>query len=124
MDEPTSIISFDDLLQTREATIASEAKDMKQLLRLVDVDEEELRTKLLVWASSGFINKYVLYELQLGSTCSDGVSRNCMEYIAYLGTAFEPVTSLNGLQQRLPGMSLTYSYTSDFKFRVHVSKTA
>jgi hypothetical protein len=122
--ESTTIISLDELLQTREAIVSSEANDRTKLLTLVNIDETELRNKLLVWATSGFLPNYILYEIQLGSRCSDGVNRNCMEYITYLGTTFEPVSSLNILQQRLPGMTLSYSYTHDFTFRVHVSKTS
>lgn len=122
--KPAIVVSLDDLMQTKEAISAAEEKDRSQLLTLVNVDETQLRSKLYSWAASDFANSYVLYEIQLSSKCSDGVQRGCMEYITYLGTSFDPVATLNILQERLPGMVLSYSYTNDYKFRVHVSKTA
>lgn len=117
------IVTLNDLIQTKEAIAAAEERDRTQLTSLVNVDEIQLREKLYSWAASDFATSYVLYEIQLSSKSSDGVNRTCMEYITYLGTAFDPVGTLSTLQQRLPGMSLSYSYTTDYKFRVHVSKT-
>lgn len=115
------IVSLDDLIQTKEAIAASEERDKALLRTLVNVNESQLRGLLFTWASTNFTDNYILYEFQLDSRCLDGVIRNCIDYITYLG--FDPVTALESIQQRLPGMSLSYSYTNDFKFRVHVTKT-
>lgn len=117
------IVSLDELLETRNAILALEEKDRKQLMALVNIDETQLREKLYAWASLDFIDSYVLYEIQLSSKCSDGVCRGCIEYIIYLGTTFDLASTIHSIQQRLPGMTLSYSYTTDHKFRVHVSKT-
>lgn len=122
--EPQPIISFDELVQTIEAIQAKENADRVALEQFFTINEMELRETLKTWASKGFPNNYVLFEIQLNKLekCIDGQIRDLFQYIQYLRPSDNISTTLSTLQVRLPGMTLSYSYTDDFKFRVHVSK--
>lgn len=118
----STIISIQELETTIEALQSYETAD-RALLQ--PIDDTELRGKLLQWAASGFPRGYVLYSRHFRrlDKCSDGISRaDLVDYISYLDPSFSIAVFLQQLETRLPGMSLSYSYTSDFSLQIHVSK--
>jgi hypothetical protein len=122
MDTP--ILSIDDILSTIEAVQSKEAADRLVLQQITDVDIVDLKTRLLTWGSLGCPNAHTLYTLQLNclERCSDGISRTLLDYISYLNPTFSIVDTLAALETRLPGMTLSYSYTTAYALCIHVSK--
>lgn len=121
--QPLTIVSLNELLQTREATMSFEQKDRDALATLTTIDEAHLRSNLLVWVGGGVPDNFKLYTIQLVAppVCSDGASRDILSYISYIVPGFSIVQILSDLEARLPGMRLTYSYTRT-TLCVHVSK--
>lgn len=118
------IISLDELLQTIEAVQSKENADRVALTSFFEMNEVSLKDALKLWASQGFPENYIVFELQLNKLekCIDGETRDIIQYIQYLRPNDNIVNSLNTLQSRLPGMGVSYSYTEDFKFRIHVRR--
>lgn len=122
--EPPLIISLEELMQTVEAVQSKENVDKHTLTLFFQTNEIELKDALKVWAAKGFPNNYIVFEIQLHKLekCIDGQTREIMEYIQYLCPDDTIYATLSKLQSRLPGMALSYSYTTDFQFCVHVSR--
>lgn len=122
--EPGPIVSIDELLQSAEAIVFKETSDRTTLSGFFVTNEVQLRDNLRIWATQGFCANHIILELQLHKldVCSDGQTRDVLGYIKYLTPNSDIVQTLNALQSRLPGMTLSYSYTDDFKFRIHVSR--
>ena len=122
--QPDCILTIDDILSTAEAIQSKEAADRTVLDELINVDTMDLKNRLLTWGSLGCPTAHTLYTLQLNclERCSDGVSRTLLDYITYLNPTFSIVDTLAVLETRLPGMTLSYSYTTTYALCVHVSK--
>ncbi len=122
--QPGPIVSIDELLQSAEATIFNETTDRNSLSELFVMNEVQLREKLRIWATQGFCANHILFEIQLHKLdiCSDGQTRDLLRYVKYLRPDCDIVQTLGALQSRLPGMTLSYSYTDDFKLRIHVTR--
>ena len=120
---PEAILSLDDILSTAEAVQSKEAADRTVLQQITNVDILDLKNRLLTWGSLGCTPAHTLYTLQLNclERCSDGVSRTLLDYISYLNPTFSIVDTLAALETRLPGMTLSYSYTTTNSLCVHVS---
>lgn len=118
------IISLDELLQTIEAVQSKENADRLALASFFDMNEVSLKDALRLWAAKGFPDSDIIFELQLNKLekCMDGETRDVIQYIQYLRPTDSISTRLNTLQSRLPGMGVSYSYTEDFKFRIHVRR--
>lgn len=120
--EPTHIMTLEELLASQEALIAKETADRATVSSFVNPDPLVIRTRLLQWAGLGFPNIFILTSLELNppTTCADGVARNPFQYVAYLtGTSLSD--HVLTLQQKLPGMSLSYS-TPGNSLCIHVTK--
>lgn len=123
--DPTPIISISDLLNTIDIIKSKEAEDKTRLTTLFNVNEADLRNRLILWGTTGFPSMYTLYSFQLhrSETCSDGIARrDGIEYYNFLFPETPLQNVLMNIEQRLPGMTLTYSYTADFLLCVHISK--
>jgi len=122
---PIPILTLSDLLNVTEVIKSNEQQDIDQLSVLKNINEQDLRSKIVIWAARGFPDAHVIYsfQLHLSETCSDGVSRrNVIDYYTFLFPN-QPLTSLlSEVEARLPGMRLTYSYTDNFAICVHISK--
>jgi hypothetical protein len=120
--ESPYIMTLEQLVATQEALVTKESTDRALVATFVNPDPGMVRTRLLQWASIGFPNIFVLLSVDLSppSVCLDGVARSRFEYIHYLTT-----TSLSdhvrALEEKLPGMSLSYS-TPGNMIQIHVSK--
>lgn len=123
--EPAPILSLADLVGIVDVIIANEQADKNQMNVLKNIDEVDIRRRVVEWAALGFPDAFVLYSFQFHKSerCSDGIVRNnVLDYYNFLFPT-EPITTiLATVQQRLPGMKLTYSYTDNFTICVHISK--
>jgi len=127
VEEPVvqPLISLSDLVAAVEVIQSRENADRLLIQTLTTIDENDLRARLITWATLGFPNVYVLYSLQLSrmEKCSDGVVRNdLLEYFQYLEPNVSISEIVTNLEAKLPGMSLSYSYGTDFTLRIHVTR--
>jgi hypothetical protein len=120
---PEAILSLDDIFSTVEVIQLTEAADRAVLHQLLNIDTDDLKKRLLAWGSLGFPPAHTLYTLQLNclEKCSDGIQRMSFQYIHYLDPSFSISNVLAALETRLPGMTLSYSYTTTNTLCVHVS---
>lgn len=119
---PTYIITLDELKATQQALVHQEIADRNVISKCIEPDSEELKRRLLQWASVGLSDGFQLSSVSVSPPpkCSDGVVRSKFEYIEFLlGTTL--TTKLLALQEKLPGMLLSYSLP-DSQLCVHVSK--
>lgn len=125
INQPNPIISFSELVNTTDIIRSSENTDKAALETLINVNETDLRDRLVLWGVSGFSDAHILYSFQLNKLdiCSDGKVRNdAMDYYNFLFPETRLTTVLSNLEQRLPGMKLSYSYTNNFTISIHISK--
>lgn len=125
--QPSPIISLNDLMNAVDVIKSKEEEDKHKIQStIVNVDEPELKNRLISWGIAGFPSTHVLYSIQLSKhgKCSDGIIRDSvLEYYNFLVPEIDISTTLNRIQDRLPGMILSYSYTDAFLLQVHISKT-
>jgi hypothetical protein len=120
--ESTQIMTLEELITSQEALTSKESYDRIAMTQFANPDPTAVRTRLLQWAGLGFPNIFVLLSLELvpPTVCIDGVSRSPFQYVEYLtGTSLSDHVLV--LQQKLPGMALSYS-TPGNNIRIHVSK--
>jgi hypothetical protein len=120
--EPSYIMTLEELAASQEALLSKESVDRLLVTRFVTPDSAVVRTRLLQWASAGFPNIFVLLSVDLipPPVCLDGVARSGFHYIQYLtGTSLSD--HVRALEQKLPGMSLSYS-TPAHMICIHVTK--
>lgn len=120
--ESPYIMTLEELTASQEALVSKETSDRLSVTRFVNPDPTRVRTRLLQWASAGFPNIFVLSSIELTppTVCLDGVSRSAFQYVEYLtGTSLSD--HVLALQQKLPGMSLSYS-TPGTSVCIHVTK--
>jgi hypothetical protein len=125
VSQPAPILSLSDIVNTLNVVVAQETADKSLLDTLVAVNESDVRDRLVRWGAVGFPATHVLYSLQFNrpERCSDGVIRNdVMDYLHFLQPDVSIAMVLTALETRLPGMSLSYSYSNDFVLRIHVSR--
>lgn len=121
--ESPYIITIDELKATQEALSNKETVDRATLNNFIQPDVENLKKRLLNWASSGFPDGFVIFSLsiQLPNKCLDGEVRDIFNYVNYL--LGEPIgQKLQVLNSKLPGMLLSYSFPGD-QVCIHVSKS-
>ena len=124
-EDPPIIMSLSDLLSTLDVIASHEASDIQLIQTLTTVNETDLRNRLIAWGMRGFPSGYVLYSLQFShlERCSDGVVRNdVLEYFNFLSPTTTIAGVLSDIESKLPGMSLSYSYTNDFVVSIHVTR--
>ena len=82
----STIITIEDLTNAVEVIRQKEDKDRFSVVSFLTQDPTSLREHLVRWAGAGFPDGYFLTSLGLSppSKCSDGISRNNVEYISYL----------------------------------------
>lgn len=119
------IISLEEIMSVYDVRVSQENVARSKLQCLIDIDETDLKNRLIQWGASQFSDNYILYAIKLDipDTCSDNVKRTDMvAYIDFLLPSFSIIDTLSALEERLSGMKLTYSYSTDFTLNVHISK--
>jgi hypothetical protein len=117
------IITLEELQSSLESLLSKENSDRLSIIRFVEPGAEELKRKLLQWASLGFPAIFVLFSipLEVPEKCSDGQVRDLFNYVNYLlGTTLGEKIQL--LNSKLPGMQLSYSIQNTI-INMHVSKS-
>jgi len=109
--EPSPIIiTLDELKATQESIARKESVDKSTVFRFVEPDTEELKKKLLQWASLGMPDAFPIFSVSIEppSRCLDGEVRSKFDYAQYLleTTLYD---KFQILQAKLPGMALSYS---------------
>jgi hypothetical protein len=83
---PAYITTIDELMSIRDVVLQTEAADRAALNTMFNPDPGVLKSKLVEWASKGFLPYSVLSTIQLTppTTCSDGNARGFYAYALYL----------------------------------------
>lgn len=116
------IITFEELLASREAVIQKENTDRSNLITFLALPEGNLRAGLLRWCSIGFPDCFELFSITIQPPiqCSDGIFRETFPYIEYL--LGNPLSnSIEALMKRVSGFHFSYS-TPGNQLKIHVSK--
>lgn len=121
--EPPSIATLDELMESHSVVVAKEAADRASLAGLVTPTREQYRPQLFQWAGLGFPAIFIVqsFEVTPPTYCSDGVSRNSVEYLNYLiipNTLDSVIETINSL---MPGISVSFSFLGN-TLRIHVSR--
>jgi hypothetical protein len=121
--EPPHIATLDELMASREATIAQEAVDRATLSPLLNPSRDQFRPQLFQWAEAGFPDGYVVQRMQLNPPrlCSDGVVRTLQAYTWYL-VETEMADLLANLNALMIGISTSYSFEGN-SLLLHVGKS-
>jgi hypothetical protein len=107
---PPPPITIDELLNSTAVILQKEADDKLALEAIGNISHDELKTKLLSWATSGFPNVYEIHRVTIVPpvACSDGVSRELSEYIVFCsGKTISEHVAL--LQAKVQGMSISFA---------------
>lgn len=82
---PPAPITIDDLLNSVEVITQKETQDKSALESIGNMGHDELKSKLLSWATAGFPNVYEVHRVTITppAVCSDGVTRDLAEYITF-----------------------------------------
>lgn len=107
---PPPIISLVDIMSALEVVVQKEKTDKSILNSISSLSYDDLKSKLVTWATLGFPNVYEIYRLVIvpPSTCSDGVSRSLTEYIEFCsGKTMQ--AHVESLQERVQDMVITFA---------------
>jgi hypothetical protein len=97
-------------LNSVEIVKQKEAADKLLLEGIGAISHEDLKTKLLAWASSGFPNAYEIHQLVITppARCSDGVVRGLSDYITHCsGKCITEHVAV--LQSKVTGMNISFA---------------
>jgi hypothetical protein len=107
---PPPVITMNDILSSVEVVVQKEQNDKATLESIGTMSFEELKNKLLVWATLGFPNVYEIKKIVITppTVCSDGVTRGLTEYIEFCSgkTMQDHVIAL---QQRVQDMTISFA---------------
>lgn len=105
-----SPITIDDLLTSYELLVKKESEDKVLLDSIGNMSHDELKNKLVSWASLGFPNAHEVHRISINlpSKCSDGVVRDLTSYIEFCSgkTIHQHVASV---QQKLSGITVSFA---------------
>lgn len=111
---PPPPINIDDLLNDVAVLQQKEAVDKATLESISGISSDELRQKLVTWATQGFSNAWTLLEISVvpPAQCSDGVARGLEAYISFVSgkTLAEHVAAL---QARMSGITTSFAWTGN-----------
>ena len=121
--EPPNIATLDELMQSHAVVVAKEAVDRQSLAVLVAPTREQYRSQLFQWAGLGFPAIFVVqvFDVSPPTYCSDGISRNSVEYVNYLMIPNTLDSVLETIRSLMPGILVTFSFLGN-TLRIHVSK--
>lgn len=116
------IITLQELIASNEYITFKEQTDLSTLQQFLNPTNDQMRTRLLVWATAGFPVAFTLFETTIDppEICSDGTKRSRFEYIGFL--LKRPLGHfLRDLEAKVPGVGLSYS-TPENKLCIHCEK--
>jgi len=105
------VIRLADILSQQTSTLQREEDDRIRLNSLLTPNLNDIRTKLIAWATQRFQSSCTLvsFSLSIPNPCSDGVARNIYQYIEFLtGKPIHEHTLT--FQAILPDFSAGYCY--------------
>lgn len=119
---PPHIASIEELMTSHAVLVAKETADRELLIPLTAPTPEAYRPQLFAWAAAGFPGIYIVQSFNLTppSICSDGVTRDVVNYAWYLLGA-EIGSIITNIQSLLTGITVSYSFEGAV-LRIHVSK--
>ena len=117
-----TIATMEELMASHAVLVAKETADRAALTPLTAPTPEAYRPQLFAWAAAGFPAIYVVQSFSLTppSMCSDGVTRDAVNYAWYL-LGVEIGGILANIQSMLTGITVSYSFEGN-ALRIHVSK--
>jgi len=119
---PTYLMTLDELQQYHDTTLESETTDKASMNFIINPSTSGIQQNLIQWASAGFPSNYQVLSVSLirPSPCSDGVSRDMLQYISYLtGSDIDSLTT--AFQSNFLGISFSYSIAGNI-VNLHASK--
>ena len=117
-----TIATMEELMASHAVIVAQEATDRTLLSPLTSPTSAVYRPQLFAWAAAGFPAIYVIQSFSLTppSVCSDGVTRDAVNYAWYLlGTEIGGIIA--NIQSLMPGIAVSYSFEGNV-LRIHVSR--
>jgi len=124
-DAPNPIVTLEDLIANADVVRAKEAMHRRVISTLSTVfNQEGTKENMLLWALSGFRPAFVVHELNVEppSVCSDGVKRDVSEYLNFVSTPYTVSDHFAALEACLPGIQVTYSFSTSNTILLHVTK--
>ena len=117
-----SIVTIEELMSSHLAIVGQETADRAKLEALTSPTAAVYRPRLLAWAAVGFPPIFVVraFNITPPSVCSDGVTRDAVNYVWYLlGTEIGDIIA--NIQSLMPGILVSYSFDQN-KLQIHVTK--
>lgn len=115
--------SIQDLINSQQVIINKENEDKINALAFVNLSIDSIKPQLYNWASAGFPVSYGVSSLSLTppAVCSDGQTRNLMEYFTWL---IQMTTEqwIYSMDLKTTGMYFTYSHNGNSYINLHISK--
>jgi hypothetical protein len=124
-DVPNAILTIDDLVANAEVVRSREALHRRVVSTLSSVfHEDSTKEQLVGWALGGFRPGYTVRELMFDPplVCSDGIKRDIAEYLNFVSTPYTIAEHFSALESCLPGIQVTYSFSSTKTKLLHVTK--
>ena len=120
---PPPPIRLEDILSSQQLLCQQESADRTALESIGTISYDTLKPRLIQWASAGFPNAYVIYDIPMRAPplCSDGVARPLQEYIEFV-SGISIGAHVAVLQARLPDFVVSYAY-SGYSILIVVSKS-
>ena len=103
-------LTLADILSSRDVLLQQEADDKRNIESFGQFGLEDLRTKLVAWALTGFTNNYSIRTLSVTAppVCSDGVVRGLSDYIEFC-SGKPLIAHLADLQKMLPDIQVGFT---------------
>ncbi len=108
--EPTPPITIDDIINSVECIKVKENSDKATLESIGNTSFGNLKTQLIKWGVDGFTYAYpiIMITIEPPAICSDGVSRNLLDYIQYCsGKTIQEYVAI--IQEKVRGIVVSYT---------------
>jgi hypothetical protein len=116
-------ITFDGIIASREFVLTKEARDKDLVEGVPFISTESLYPRLVEWASNNCPANFAIWSFAVTppTYCSDGVSRNLVEYLNYLCSTGNHLDLITKLQTRFKDTTLSLSYENN-TININISK--
>jgi hypothetical protein len=122
---PTYIATIDQLMSLQQVVTNQETIDTANLQAIfVTPSESSFQTQLTTWATLNFPVSYPIASIQLTppAVCSDGISRNYIQYALFCLQAASLDVVIAQLQLQFLGITLSYTYSDPAIISLVVTK--